>query len=206
MAEEVKKKAEIKVSGMGCASCALNIEKTLNEVEGVDEANVNFGTERATVKYDPDRVKLSELEKAIEDVGYGVLNEKVVIKVGGMTCAMCVKAIEDGLNRLEGISHVNVNLSSEKAYITYNPRMVTVEDMKNTIEDIGYQYLGVEGEETEDLEEKVRIQDLKNKRNRMIVGFGFSIPLMLIMYINPMLPIPMPYLFLIISFIPFIYV
>ena len=206
MAEEVKKKAEIKVSGMGCASCALNIEKTLNEVEGVDEANVNFGTERATVKYDPDRVKLSELEKAIKDVGYGVLNEKVVIKVGGMTCAMCVKAIEDGLNRLEGISHVNVNLSSEKAYITYNPRMVTVEDMKNTIEDIGYQYLGVEGEETEDLEEKVRIQDLKNKRNRMIVGFGFSIPLMLIMYINPMLPIPMPYLFLIISFIPFIYV
>ncbi|HML04753.1 MAG TPA: heavy metal translocating P-type ATPase, partial [Methanobacterium sp.] len=179
---------------------------TLNEVEGVDEANVNFGTERATVKYDPNKVKLLELEKAIEDVGYGVLNEKVVFKIGGMTCAMCIKAIEDGLNRLEGISHVNVNLSSEKAYIIYNPRMVTVEDMKNTIEDIGYQYLGIEGEETEDLEEKVRIQDLKNKRNRMIVGFGFSIPLMLIMYINPMLPIPMPYLFLIISFIPFIYV
>lgn len=204
MVEEAKKKAEIKVSGMGCASCALNIEKTLNEVEGVDEASVNFGTERATVKYDPDKVKLPELENAIENVGYGVLNEKVVIKIGGMTCAMCVKAIEDGLNRLEGISNVNVNLSSEKAYITYNPRMVTVEDMKTTIEDIGYQYLGIEGEETE--EEKVRIQDLKNKRNRIIVGFGVSIPLMIIMYVNPMLPIPMPYLFLIISFIPFIYV
>jgi Cu+-exporting ATPase len=206
MVEEAKKKAEIKVSGMGCASCALNIEKTLSEVEGVDEASVNFGTERATVKYDPDKVKLPELEKKIEDVGYGVLNEKVVIKIGGMTCAMCVKAIEDGLGRLEGISSVNVNLSSEKAYITYNPRMVTIEDIKNTIEDIGYQYLGIEGEEVEDLEEKVRMQDLKDKRNRMIVGFGFSIPLIIIMYLNPALPIPMPYLFLIVSFVPFIYV
>ena len=182
-----KKKAEIKVSGMSCASCALNIEKTLNEVEGVDEARVNFGTERVTVEYNPNEIKLPELEKAIEDVGYGVLNEKVVIKIGGMTCAMCVKAIEDGLGRLDGISSVNVNLSSEKAYITYNPRMVSVEDMKNAIEDIGYQYLGIEGEETEDLEEKVRIQDLKNKRNRMIVGFGVSIPLMIIMYLNPFL-------------------
>jgi len=200
------KKAEIKVSGMSCATCALNIEKSLKDVEGVDEAKVNFGTERATVEYNPEKVKLSELENAVETAGYGVINEKVVIKIGGMTCAMCVKAIEDGLGMLDGISSVNVNLSSEKAYVNYNPRMVTVEDMKNTIEDIGYQYLGIEGEETEDLEEKVRIQDLKDKRNRMIVGFGFSIPLIIIMYLNPSLPIPMPYLFLLVSFIPFIYV
>jgi len=200
------KKAEIKVSGMSCATCALNIEKSLKDVEGVDEAKVNFGTERATVEYNPEKVKLSELENAVETAGYGVINEKVVIKIGGMTCAMCVKAIEDGLGRLDGINSVNVNLSSEKAYVNYNSRMVTVEDMKNTIEDIGYQYLGIEGEETEDLEEKVRIQDLKDKRNRMIVGFGFSIPLIIIMYLNPSLPIPMPYLFLLVSFIPFIYV
>ena len=200
------KKTEIKVSGMSCATCALNIEKTLSNVEGVNEAKVNFGTERATVEYDPEKVKLSELENAVETAGYGVINEKVTLKIGGMTCAMCVKAIEDGLGRLDGISNVNVNLSSEKAYVTYNPKMVTVEDMKNTIEDIGYQYLGIEGEVTEDLEEKVRIQDLKDKRNRMIVGFGVSIPLIIIMYLNPSLPIPMPYLFLIVSIIPFIYV
>ncbi len=200
------KKTEIKVSGMSCATCALNIEKTLSNVEGVNEAKVNFGTERATVEYDPEKVKLSELENAVENAGYGVINEKVTLKIGGMTCAMCVKAIEDGLGRLDGISNVNVNLSSEKAYVTYNPKMVTVEDMKNTIEDIGYQYLGIEGEVTEDLEEKVRIQDLKDKRNRMIVGFGVSIPLIIIMYLNPSLPIPMPYLFLIVSIIPFIYV
>jgi Cu+-exporting ATPase len=206
MAEKANKKAEIKVSGMSCAMCSLAIEKSLKEVEGVNDAQVNLGTEKATVEYDPDKANISELENAVESAGYGVINEKVVIKIGGMTCAMCVKAIEDGLSRLDGISNVNVNLSSEKAYVTYNPTMVTVEDMKNTIEDIGYQYLGIEGEEAEDLEEKVRAQDLKDKRNRMIVGFGVSIPLMLMMYFNIMLPIPMTYFMLIVSIIPFIYV
>ncbi|MGB9936174.1 MAG: heavy metal translocating P-type ATPase [Methanobacterium sp.] len=200
------KKAEIKVSGMSCAMCSMAIEKSLKEVEGVTDAQVNLGTEKAAIEYDSGKVKLSELENAIEEAGYNVVNEKVVLKIGGMTCAMCVKAIEDGLGRLDGISNVNVNLSSEKAHITYNPRMVTVEDMKNTIEDIGYQYLGIEGEIAQDLEEKARIRDLKNKRNRMIVGFGVSIPLMLIMFFNLPLPLDMGYLFLIISIIPFIYV
>lgn len=206
MAGKTNKKAEIKVSGMSCAMCSSAIENSLKEVEGVTDAQINLGTEKATVEYDADKVKLSELEDAIENAGYGVINEKVVIKIGGMTCAMCVKAIEDGLGKLDGISSVNVNLSSEKAYITYNPKMVTIEDMKNAVEDIGYQYLGIEGEEAEDLEEKVRIQDLKDKKNRMIVGFGVSIPLMLLMYFNIMLPIPMHYFMLIVSIIPFIYV
>jgi Cu+-exporting ATPase len=203
--EEPKKKANIKVSGMSCASCALNVEKSLKNLEGVDEAQVNLGTEEATVEYNPERLDLSQLETAVEEAGYGVVNEKVTIKVGGMSCAMCVKAIEDVLSKLDGVSTVTVNLASEKAYVTYNPKMVTVEDMKNAINELGYQYLGVEGE-TGDLEEKLRLKDLKEKRNRIIVGFGFSIPLMVMMYSNIMLPVPMPEFMLAVSILPFIYV
>ncbi len=58
-----------------------------------------------------------QLEKAVEDAGYEVINENVTIKIGDMSCAMCVKAIEDVLNKIDGVSHVNVNLASEKAYI-----------------------------------------------------------------------------------------
>ncbi|BDZ70255.1 hypothetical protein GCM10025861_07720 [Methanobacterium petrolearium] len=63
MADNSKKKAEIKISGMHCASCALNIEKSLQDMEGVEDAQVNFGTEKATVNYDPDKLQLQELEK-----------------------------------------------------------------------------------------------------------------------------------------------
>ena len=203
--DEPKKKANIKVSGMSCASCALNVEKSLKNLEGVDEAQVNLGTEEATVEYNPEKLNLSRLEAAVEEAGYGVVNEKVTLKVGGMSCAMCVKAIEGVLGKLDGVSTVTVNLASEKAYVTYNPKMVTVGDMKNAINELGYQYLGVEGE-AEDLEEKLRLKDLKEKRNRIIVGFGFSIPLMVMMYSNIMLPVPMPEFMLAVSILPFIYV
>lgn len=203
--DEPKKKANIKVSGMSCASCALNVEKSLKNLEGVDEAQVNLGTEEAIVEYNPEKLNLSRLEAAVEEAGYGVVNEKVTLKVGGMSCAMCVKAIEDVLGKLDGVSTATVNLASEKAYVTYNPKMVTVGDMKNAINELGYQYLGVEGE-AEDLEEKLRLKDLKEKRNRIIVGFGFSIPLMVMMYSNIMLPVPMPEFMLAVSILPFIYV
>ena len=206
MAEESKKKTEIKVSGMHCASCALNVEKSLKDLEGVENAQVNIGTEKATVEYDPEKLKLTELENAIENAGYGVANDHVILKIGGMSCVMCVKAIEEGLGKLDGISDVNVNLTSEKAYVTYNSEITTIADMKNVIEDLGYQYLGVEGEKTEELEEEVRSKDLRDKRNRIIVGFGFSIPLMALMYLDIPLPIPMPYFMLIVSILPFIYV
>jgi P-type Cu+ transporter len=206
MEDKPKKKAKIKISGMSCASCALNIEKSLENLEGVSEAQVNLGTEEATVEYDSKKLNLSKLENAVVDAGYGVINEKITLKIGGMTCAMCVQAIEDVLNKIDGISNVNVNLASERAYVTYNPKMTSIKDMKIAIEDLGYQYLGVEGEETQDLEEELRLKDLRDKRNRIIVGFGVSIPLFILSYINVPLPIPMPYFMLIVSIIPFIYV
>jgi len=81
--------------------------------------------------------------------------KKTEFKISGMTCATCVKTIENALKRLDGIVSVIVNLGAEKAYVTYNPKMTTVADMKKAIEEAGYQYPGVEGEETEDLEDLI---------------------------------------------------
>jgi P-type Cu+ transporter len=206
MVDTSKKKAKIKISGMSCASCALNIEKSLNNLEGVNEAQVNLNTEEADVNYDPHKIKLLEVEKAVKNAGYGVINEKVTIKIGGMTCAMCVKAIEDVLVKLDGITEVNVNLAAEKAYVTYNPQMISLIEMKKAIEDLGYEYLGVEGEIREDQEEKLRKADLDAKRNRFIIAFAVSIPLMVLMYAGVMFPFNMAYFMLIITILPFIYV
>ncbi|TMS41170.1 MAG: heavy-metal-associated domain-containing protein, partial [Methanobacterium sp.] len=106
MTDSPSKKAKMKISGMSCATCALNIEKSLDNLDGVKKANVNLNTEEADVEYDPKKVKFQELENAIKKSGYGVINEKVALKIGGMTCAMCVNAIEDVLSKLDGVSEV----------------------------------------------------------------------------------------------------
>lgn len=206
MADDSKNKAEIKIAGMHCASCALNVEKSLNKLEGVAKAQVNFGTEKATVEYDANKVELQELEDTVEEAGYGVVNEKAIIKIGGMTCAMCVQAIEGVLKKIDGISAVTVNLAAEKAYVTYNPQMTSVNEMKDAIENLGYEYLGLEGEISGDREDKLREADLKGKRNRFIVAFAVSIPLMILMYAGVMMPFNMAYFMLAVTILPFIYV
>ena len=75
---------------MTCASCATTIEKSLSHLGGVTKAQVNLGTEIATVKYDPNKDKFPDLNKAVTDVGYEVINEKTVIKIGGNDlCNVC---------------------------------------------------------------------------------------------------------------------
>ncbi len=65
---------ELPLTGMTCANCASTIERTLNKkVPGVIEANVNFATEKATVKYIPGAVSRAEIVAAVKRAGYGVL-------------------------------------------------------------------------------------------------------------------------------------
>jgi len=207
MPEPEKKKAELKIAGMHCATCAVNIEESLSQIRDVANAQVNFGTEKAHVEFDPAKVSLGTLEKAVMDAGYVVVNSEATIKVGGMMCATCVETIEGALRDLPGVVAVTVNLGTEKAYVTYNPSVSGIPDMKKAIEDAGYQYLGVAGEVSEEAEKKARDADLHDKFVRFMVGFAVSIPLMLAMYVP--LPLSMQalaYLMLVISTPVFVFV
>jgi Cu+-exporting ATPase len=64
-----EERLELPIEGMTCSSCAGRVEKSLNQIAGV-EATVNFATERATVEFDPDRAAPEELVGAVERVGY----------------------------------------------------------------------------------------------------------------------------------------
>lgn len=201
-----KKKAELKISGMTCANCVTTIEKSLSNLDGVLSASVNLGTEIGSIEYDPEKLNLSDLESTVKNAGYDVINEQVIIKIGGMTCANCVATVEKALRKLDGVGATNVNLGSEKAYVTYNPNLISIASMRSAIEGAGYQYLGLEGEETVDLEEKLREKNLRAKRNRIIIGFAVSMPLMALMYIPLSWPFPMAYFMLVVSTPVFIYV
>jgi len=209
MNEHHTKKAELRISGMTCAMCAGTIEKSLSNLPSVTRARVNLGTETATVEYDDEQVSLSRMEKAVRDAGYEVVHDNVSLNVGGMTCVMCVKTIQNTLERLDGVSAVNVNLGAEKAYVSYNPTMVTIPDMKKAIEETGYQYLGVAGEEgevSEGAEEKAREKDLEEKRRRIMVGFPVGAFLMLLMHLPLGTNAQKAYLMLVISTPVFLFI
>ncbi len=69
---QVKKTFE--VIGMHCASCVRVIERTLQKVEGVQEASVNLATNKATVNYD-DHTSEHDMASAVKKVGYELMVE-----------------------------------------------------------------------------------------------------------------------------------
>jgi len=64
------------IQGMTCASCVNKVQKALNSIKGVVQADVNFATERASVEYIPDEVSIRDLKKVVEEAGYHVLEVK----------------------------------------------------------------------------------------------------------------------------------
>lgn len=70
------KEISLQVTGMTCAACATRIEKGLNKLDGVEEANVNLALEKSIIKYNPEKLGEQDFEKKIQDLGYGVAKEK----------------------------------------------------------------------------------------------------------------------------------
>ena len=65
------RQSDLEISGMTCAACARRIEKQLSRAPGVQAANVNFATGRASVAYDPSAIGLPDLVRTVEDTGFG---------------------------------------------------------------------------------------------------------------------------------------
>jgi P-type Cu+ transporter len=65
-------------------------------------------------------------------------HKQTTLQITGMTCAACANRIEKGLNKLEGVDAANVNLALEKASVTYDPSKISVDQLEQTIENLGY--------------------------------------------------------------------
>ena len=63
----------LKIEGMHCDGCAKRLEKVLNNIEGVETAKVTFEEKCAYVEYSEENVGIEELEEAIIDAGFEVI-------------------------------------------------------------------------------------------------------------------------------------
>ncbi|HCI82362.1 MAG TPA: heavy metal translocating P-type ATPase, partial [Ktedonobacter sp.] len=68
--QESNAQTTLGLEGMTCASCAMRIEKGLKKVAGVQDAQVNLASERATVTYDPAQTDIEKMMQKVEAVGY----------------------------------------------------------------------------------------------------------------------------------------
>jgi len=69
----------LKITGMTCASCVDHVESALKEIPGVTKASVNLGLEKARVQYIPEVVTVSQMKRAVRDVGYEAAEQDAAV-------------------------------------------------------------------------------------------------------------------------------
>ena len=169
------------VTGMSCANCAANINRTVGKVDGVNRVNVNFAAEQAQVSYDPEKTGPAVIVKSIQDIGFGVPTVKKEMPVTGMSCANCAANIERALDKKTvGVISASVNFASERLQVEYIPSMIDLSTIVSEIKQIGFDLIVTETGETEDVEQIARQQEIKDQFRKFIVGVVFALPLFVI--------------------------
>ncbi|MGM0860977.1 MAG: copper-exporting P-type ATPase CopA [Bacillota bacterium] len=171
-----QKEIALQVSGMTCAACASRIEKGLKRLDGVADAHVNLALETSNVTYNPSETGAAAIKEKIEKLGYGVVTEKAEFQIAGMTCAACANRIEKRLNKTEGVNSAPVNFALETVAVEYNPKEVTINDLKEAVAKLGYQ-LEQKGEADGETESPLK-KEQRKQTARLIFSAILSFPLL----------------------------
>ncbi|WP_339847581.1 heavy metal translocating P-type ATPase [uncultured Halopseudomonas sp.] len=167
---------EIGISGMTCGSCVGRVERALAGESGVTSAQVNLATAKAHVVFDG-QIDAPAVIRAIEGAGYTPVTQSVDIAVQGMTCGSCVSRVEKAISQLSGVLQASVNLTTQKASVSFLPEMITLHQLHGAIRGAGYEPQQVEtaggAQDTQDHEG----QEL---RSRMLFAAALAIPIVFI--------------------------
>lgn len=75
-----KTKISLKIGGMTCAACAVNVQKAISAMDGVDLAEVNIANEKATVVFNSDITDKESISKAVYLAGYSVVDKAASVE------------------------------------------------------------------------------------------------------------------------------
>ncbi|MDR3230914.1 MAG: heavy metal translocating P-type ATPase, partial [Synergistaceae bacterium] len=175
-------KQTVAIGGMTCAACAKRIERAVGKLQGIASATVNFATEKLSVEFDEQRLVMEDIEKKIVDTGYNVLKEitknNATIPIGGMTCAACVRRVEKAIGKVEGVLSVSVNIATEKATVSWDPRRAKLSAIRAAIEGAGYQALQTENSGAVDEDKLRKEREIRTLWRKFIVSAVFGAPLL----------------------------
>lgn len=156
------------------------METALGRLEGIKSVNVSLANQKAVIEADGPNVNVADLIRAVEDSGYHVPVDEITISIGGMTCASCVRRVEQALLKIDGVIEANVNLATEKGTVRYIAEMAGPRDLKQAVKDAGYE---VKEENQAGAPNKEEIKDPKQieiagLRKRLVVAAALTAVIM----------------------------
>ena len=163
-----------KLRGMHCASCAQSIKKELEKIPTVEEANINFATNKLAIQGE---ATTEQLKQAVSSAGnYSLVTEEektTKLKVRGMDNDHCKHAVKKALDSIEGVIDFTLNTANSTATIKHTTKKQTI---IQAINNAGYQTT----EEDVDVQE----QEYQEAKKRMWHAVAITTPIMVLMMVH----------------------
>jgi Cu+-exporting ATPase len=106
------------------------------------------------------------------------MTKKIELQLSGMSCAACALRIEKGLNKTIGVNSANVNFAAEKAYLDINPENVNIDQLVQTVKNLGY-----EAYPQNEIKER-KMEEIKKLKILILISSILSFPLVLGMILH----------------------
>ncbi len=182
-------KLTIPVAGMTCAACAVRIQRKLERGEGVEDAVVNYGTERATVSYDPAVADAAALVGMVRAAGYEARTERIILPVAGLEWAATVEPLEREVLAAPGVIAARANIATGEVRVEVLPE-ATAEALAEAVRRAGYRLAGpVATTDPVERERTAREREVRELRGRFVfaavigvIAMILSMPLMTAMH------------------------
>lgn len=135
------------VNGMSCAACAASVERMLNKLDEVDKAQVNLVLNQVTITSKAE-VPLELCNEKLAKAGFSMEAQieskttqsmEVDLDIQGMHCAACSASIERSVGKLSGVNEISVNLLTNSAHVSYDPKQIKLNEIIERIERAGFQ-------------------------------------------------------------------
>lgn len=149
--ENTSGQAEIRVEGMMCENCENHVKKALESLPGIDSAEADYHTGKVTIRYSSQPAE-AMMQNALaaadyEYKGMYISKEetmmKETVKIEGMMCGHCEKAVKNALEALEGVEKAEVSHEKGTAVLTLSKEVADA-TIQKAVEDKDYKFLGIE--------------------------------------------------------------
>ena len=160
--------------------CAMIVNKGLQTVTEISQLKVALNNKQAIIETDKPEIAIPNAVKTIRDLGYDVATTTQTIPVLQMTCASCAVSVESIIKFLPGVVNASVNYASAEVKVEYIPSLVTLNQMREAVQNIGYDlFLNQDNAQQETLED-IHQRKQKQLKAKTIGAIILSIPLVVI--------------------------
>ncbi|TFF90782.1 MAG: copper-translocating P-type ATPase [Promethearchaeota archaeon] len=167
---------------MTCASCVSKIEKTLNNLNGINKANVNLGLENAYIEFIPKNLSYKDIIRSIKEAGYKASLNKSEFVFEKNISELEIKELKEVTENIKGINETFVYPNRNSIIIFFNSEVMTTSQFKKIMKQKGY--ILIEKLSSVEMREKEKAKEIKRMRNLFIASLCLSIPIIILTFVS----------------------